>query len=77
MADYLPMRHFAKLALAITWVGSMGTSLVLLVESLGFFYWGWTRDVWGADWFIWVVLAEVVVLVGVVTFRPRAPETVG
>ena len=40
MADYLPMRHFAKLALAITWVGSMGTSLVLLVESLGFFLLG-------------------------------------
>jgi hypothetical protein len=52
MADYLPMRHFAKLALAITWVGSMGTSLVLLVESLGLYYWGWTLDVWGTDPFI-------------------------
>ena len=78
MADYLPMRHFAKLALAITWVGSVGTSLVLLVESLGFFYWGWTPGVWGEDLFILIVVVEAVLLVGgLVTFRPRVPETVG
>ena len=76
MADHLPMRHFAKLALAITWMGSMGSSLVLLGKSLGF-YWGWTIDVWGPDSFIWIVLSEVVVLVGVVAFRPRIRETGG
>ena len=77
MADYLPIRHFAKLALACTWVGSMGSSLVLLGRSLALFYWDWTPDVSGVDSFIWVVLVEVVVLVGVVAFRPRIPETGG
>ena len=76
MADYLPMRHFAKLALAVTWVGSMGSSLVQLVESLGLYYWSWTLDVWGADSFIWIVLVEAVLLAGVVTFRSRVPEPV-
>ena len=77
MADYLPIRHFTKLALAVTWVGSMASSLVLLVESLGLHYWGWTRDAWGVDSFIWIVLGEGVVLVGVVACRPRVPEAVG
>ena len=77
MADYLPVRHFAKLALAITWVGSVGSSLVLLVESVGVFYWDWSLDVWGADSFILIVAVEAVLLVGVVTFRPRVRETVG
>ena len=76
MADYLPMRHFAKLALVVTWVGSMGSSLVLLGKSLGL-YWGWTIDVWVTDSFIWIVLSEVVVLIGVVAFRPRIQETGG
>ena len=76
MADYLPMRHFAKLALVVTWVGSMGSSLVLLGKSLGL-YWGWTIDVWVTDSFIWIVLSEVVVLVGVAAFRPRIQETGG
>ena len=77
MADYLPMRHFAKLALAVTWVGSMGNFLVLLVEPLGLYYWGWTLGVWGVDSFFWIVLIEVVLLVGVVTFWPKVFETVG
>ena len=76
MADYLPMRHLAKLALAVTWVGAMGSSLVRLGRSLGI-YWGWTIDVWGTDSFIWIVLVEVVLLVGVVAFRPRVPEAGG
>ena len=77
MADHLPERHFAKLALVVTWVGAMGSSLVMLVETLGLHYWGWTRDAWGVDSFIWIVLAEAAVLVGVVAFRPRLGETVG
>ena len=77
MADYLPVRHFAKLALAITWVGSVGSSLVLLVESVGVFYWDWSLDVWGADSFILIVVVEAVLLVGVVTFRPRVREPAG
>ena len=45
-------------------------------RSLGL-YWGWTIDVWVTDSFIWIVLSEVVVLVGVVAFRPRIQETGG
>ena len=80
MADYLPIRHFAKLALVCTWVGSLGSSLVLLGSSLVLlgrslvlFYWDWTPGVSGVDSFIWIVLVEVVVLVGLVVFRPRIP----
>ena len=73
MADYLPIRHFAKLALVCTWVGSLGSSLVLLGRSLVLFYWDWTPGVSGVDSFIWIVLVEVVVLVGLVAFRPRIP----
>ena len=76
MADYLPMRHFAKLALVVTWVGSMGSSLVLLGRSLGL-YWGWTIDAWVTDSFMWIILSEAVVLVVVVAFRPRIQESGG
>ena len=77
MADHLPMRHFAKLALAVTWVGVMGSFLAQLGESLGLYYWDWTLHVWDAETFIWVVLVEICTLVGVVAFRPRVRETRG
>ena len=77
MADCLPIRHFAKLALAVSWVGSMGSSLALLGESLGLYFWGWTRHLWAGDSFILIVLVEAVLLAGVVSFRPRAPEPAG
>ena len=64
MADVLPVRHFAKLALAVTWVG-------LLSASLGTIYWGWALDFWGVGAFFWVVLAEAIVLTAVVAWRPR------
>ena len=73
MADHLPMKHFAKLALAVTWVGAMGSSLALLGKTL-MLYWGWDIDVWGRDSFIWIVLVEAVLLVGVAAFRPRITE---
>ena len=74
MADYLPTRHFAKLALVVTWVGSMGSSLAQLGESLALYYWDWTLEAWGADSFIWIVLVEVCVLAAVVAFRPRVTQ---
>ena len=64
MAKVLPVRHFAKLALAITWVG-------LLSASLGTIYWGWALDFWGVGAFFWIVLAEAAVLAAVVIWRPR------
>ena len=68
MADLLPDRHFAKLALAVTWVGFMGS-------ALGPLYWGWALDVWSADAFFWIILAEAGVLAAVIACRPRSPIT--
>ena len=75
MAESLPAGHFAKLALAVTWVGSMGSSLAQLGESLVLYYWDWTLEAWGADSFIWIVLIEVCALAAVVAFRPRPAAT--
>ena len=65
MADLLPRRHFAKLALAITWLGSLS-------GSLGWLYWGAAVNVWGVESFIWTVLIEAGVLVAVALFRPKS-----
>ncbi len=63
MADLLPKRHFAKLALAVTLLGTLG-------GFLGPLYWGATIDVWGAGSLIWIAVIESVVLVVVVACRP-------
>ena len=63
MAEVLPMRHFGKLALAVTLVGSLGGVLALV-------YWGSALDRWRVDSFLWIILAEVGLLVTVVAVRP-------
>ncbi len=68
MADILPRRHFAKLALAITCVGFVGS-------VLGPLYWGWALDLWRADVFFWVILAEAGVLAAVIVCRPKSSVT--
>ena len=69
MAESLPENHFAKLALGITWVGLLGS-------SLGPLWWGLALDVWNTtDAFLWVVVAEMTVLVAVVAYRPRLRRT--
>lgn len=70
MAESLPARHFAKLALAVTWVGWLGS-------SLGVLYWTWAHYVSGLDAAFWIVLMETAVLVTVVALRPRVPEVGG
>ena len=70
MSENLPRRHFAKLALAVTLVGSSG-------RMLGLLYWGSAVAFLGVDSFVWIVLVEAGLLAGVVAFRPRLPETVG
>ena len=70
MAESLPARHFAKLALAVSWVGSQGGALSLLYGTLSLY-------VWGGDSFPWIVIVEVCALAAVVAFRPRLPETGG
>ncbi len=67
MAEVLPERHFAKLALAVMLVGLLGS-------GLGPVYWGFALDLWGAGSFFWIVLAETVALAGLVALGPgRSP----
>ena len=68
MAESLPARHFAKLALAVSWVGSQGGALSL-------FYRGLALYAWGGDSFPWIVIVEVCALAAVVAFRPRPAVT--
>ena len=63
VADLLPQRHFAKLALAITLLGILG-------GSLGSLYQGAAMAVWGTGSFIWIALIESILLAAVVSFRP-------
>ena len=71
MADALPGRHFAKLALAVTGVGWLGS-------GLGTVYWSLALDFWGVDSFFWIVLVEAGALAGVVGLRPgRSPVNLG
>lgn len=67
MADVLPRRHFAKLALVVILVGWLGS-------GLGPVYWGLAQDLWGVGSFFWIVLAEAVVLAALGTLCPgRSP----
>ena len=63
LAESLPANHFAKLALAITWLGLVG-------ETLGPIYWGWALEVRNTDVFLCIFVLEIAVLVGVVACRP-------
>ena len=67
MAESLPEKHFAKLALGITWIGY----LFLGLESFLLF---WAIDVLGRNWFFWVVGAEMALLAAVVAYRPGMPR---
>ena len=63
VADLLPRRHFAKLALAITLLGMLGS-------SLGSLYQGAAMVVWGAESLIWIAIVESILLAAVVAGRP-------
>ena len=63
MADLLPKRHFAKLALAIILLGTLG-------GSLGPLYGGVALRLWGPGSFIWIALIESIFLAAVVACRP-------
>ena len=70
MAEFLPGRHFAKLALAITWVGQVGVDLVQFFWISAFYF-------WGVEPFFGIFFVEVGVMVAVVACRPRNLKTVG
>ena len=63
MADLLPKRHFAKLALAVTLLGMLG-------RFLGPVYQGAAMSVWGTESFIWIALVESIALAVVVAYQP-------
>ena len=63
VADLLPKRHFAKLALAITLLGTLGGRLASL-------YQGAAMVVWGAESLIWIAIIESILLAAVVARRP-------
>ena len=63
MADLLSKRHFAKLALAMTLLGTLG-------GSLGLLYGGAAMRLWGTGSFIWIALIESILLAAVVACRP-------
>ena len=67
MAEVLPVRHFAKLALAVTAAGWLGVDWG---RSTGDWPWG----AWGAGAFFWIVLAEALVLSVVVALRLRQAD---
>ena len=58
MASVLSARHFAKLALPVTFIGWFGS-------GLGPVYWGSALDFWGVGAFFWIVLGEAGVLAAV------------
>ena len=66
MAEVLPVRHFAKLALGVSFVGWFGS-------GLGSIYWGLALDLWGVGAFFWMVLAEVGVLAAAVAVGTGRP----
>ena len=64
MAECLPQNHFAKLALAITWLGALALSLESLLITLALLA-GYTIGI------PWIVGAEMAVFAAAVAFRPR------
>ena len=62
VADLLPKRHFAKLALVMILLGTLG-------GSLGSFYSGGVMFVWGSGSFIWIGLIESCILAAAVAWR--------
>ena len=70
MADLLPKGHFAKLALAVTLLGMLGSSLGLL-------YQGGAMVAWGAGSLIWIALIESIVLAAVVVAWQPADGGIG
>ena len=71
MAELLPTRHFAKIALGISLVGS------LVGNVLGILFWGLLQNAWGGEGVLLVVIVEAIVLALVASRlqRPQATET--
>ena len=74
MAELLPPRHFAKMALGMLFVGSFlgaGSGTTLLTTVM--FFWGSYIVVWGADLAFWFFLAAGIILAIVASRLPGPP----
>ena len=76
MAELLPPRHFAKMALGILFVGGyLGAGLGTTLLSTATFLWGNYVVFWGADLGFWLILVEGIILAIVASRLPRPPAT--
>ena len=74
MAELLPPRHFAKMALGMLFVGSFlgaGSGTTLLTTVM--FFWGSYIVVWGADLAFWFFLTAGIILAIVASRLPGPP----
>ena len=75
MAELLPPRHFAKMALGISVGGYLGAGLGTTLLTTVTFFWGNYVVFWGADLSFWLVLVEGIILAIVASRMPRPPAT--
>ena len=75
MAELLPPRHFAKMALGISVGGYLGAGLGTTLLTTVTFFWGNYVVFWGADLSFWLVLVEGIILAIVASRMPRLPAT--
>ncbi len=68
MAEVLPTRHFAKIALGVMFVG------LWLGSMFGQFLWGRFVDIWGTSAIFWFIPILGIVLAFVASRLPRTPE---
>ena len=74
MAELLPPRHFAKMALGIRFVGGyLGAGLGTALLSTVMVVWGADVGFWGADVGFWIVLVAGIILAIVASRLPRPP----
>ena len=73
MAELLPPRHFAKMALGISVGGYLGAGLGTTLLTTVMFFWGSYIAVWGADLAFWFFLAAGIILAIVASRLPRPP----
>ena len=75
MAELLPPRHFAKMALGISVGGYLGAGLGTNFLATVMFFWSDYVVFWGADLGFWLVLVAGIILAIVASRMPRLPAT--
>ena len=73
MAELLPPRHFAKMALGMFVVGYLGAEFGMALLTTVMFFWGSYVVVWGADLAFWFFLAAGIILAVLASRLPGPP----